>query len=178
MACIPRRPNEGDWLGQQELIAHASRIRSVYVSVEPVERIRSLLSCILSNRIPCSLTTLLYPELDCMKRNPRTVLEALPNLRALILERFKLVESVLSGITRSDDQATFPRLSILRLHSCQVPNHDPFKSMIASHPIQNLEIWHNTFEWDGKEMSYKPSASSPLYIWLHERVPKIYVVTP
>ncbi|KDN34134.1 hypothetical protein RSAG8_12774, partial [Rhizoctonia solani AG-8 WAC10335] len=68
----------------------------------------------------------------------RKILAALPNIHSLTIERFELVESTLSGMIRRHDgaEAEFPRLSVLRLHSSRVLDHDAFKCVIASHPIR------------------------------------------
>ncbi|KAL5635511.1 hypothetical protein ACGC1H_004339 [Rhizoctonia solani] len=106
------------------------------------------------------------------------LLAALPNLHSLTLERFELVEPTLSGITRPHDagEAEFPRLSVLRLYSSRVLDHDAFKSAIASHPIRRLEIRNCALGWSRDRC--EPDASCPLYSWLCDQVPELYLTGP
>ncbi|CAE6530692.1 unnamed protein product [Rhizoctonia solani] len=103
------------------------------------------------------------------------ILATLPNVHSLTLENFELVEPTLSGLTKPHDAVdNFPRISVLRLHHSRVCDHEAFKSVIRSHPLRRLEIRDRALEW-GEIGTYEPDANSPLYSWLAEEVPELYV---
>ncbi|KAJ1309713.1 hypothetical protein OPQ81_006478 [Rhizoctonia solani] len=110
----------------------------------------------------------------------QAILKAFPNVQTLTLDGFNLTRSILSAITRSPNvvEGQFPRLSVLRLHSSRLFDYDTFMAMVMSHPIRRLEIWHSELQWNIETRAYAPVELSPLYPWLRERVPEIYIVGP
>ncbi|KAH7340875.1 hypothetical protein B0J17DRAFT_716054 [Rhizoctonia solani] len=113
----------------------------------------------------------------------RFMLEALPTLHTLTLEKFELTETTLRGFTRfvdpelpPDERVPFPAFEVLRLYYSRILDYDAFKLMVASHPVRRLHIWGCRLERDENDASCQRIAS--LRRWLCERVNEVYIIDP
>ncbi|KDN51656.1 hypothetical protein RSAG8_00202, partial [Rhizoctonia solani AG-8 WAC10335] len=110
-----------------------------------------------------------------------TMLQVLPNLHTLTFDNLDLTESILSlFIPPPDSSDTFPRFHTLRLLLSSVHDVERFKTLILSHPIRRLDLWHSIPVWGDGVVggSCRPTRPSPFYEWLCERVPELYISEP
>ncbi|QRW27486.1 hypothetical protein RhiXN_02081 [Rhizoctonia solani] len=114
--------------------------------------------------------------------NMRTLLKSLYNLRYLGLVKFHLTQQIVIAMTRTYElesnatsSNTFAMLRELRLQDACILDHDAFKTMVFSHSINYLYLYHCSFKQDGDSLASYPNSSSPLYRWLSAVVPRVEI---
>ncbi|KAL5635565.1 hypothetical protein ACGC1H_004387 [Rhizoctonia solani] len=127
------------------------------------------------------LLTLCNDRPEILNRVGSMIIQDLPNLHTLTFNELELTESILSRfIPPPESLETFPKFHTLRLLLSDVCHLGTFRTLIMSHPIRCLYLWRSRLDWgNGMDIrSYRPDGPSPLYEWLCEYVPELYILIP